>query len=123
MRCKAIRITLSIKKFKISKEVAFTGYVVKQGAIRASPECTIALKEQNIHELSSFLGLAQQLAGFIPDLAHTSEPLRHLLKKEKKYALTFNLQDPFDAVLKILTCNLVLINLDPSRPTILLTDA
>jgi hypothetical protein len=80
MQCKAIHITLSIKKIKISKEVAFTGYVVKQGAIRASPECTIALKEQNIHELSSFLGLAQQLAGFIPDLAHASEPLCHLLK-------------------------------------------
>jgi hypothetical protein len=67
-------ITLSIKKFKISKEVAFAGYVVKQGAIRPSPERAIALKEfprpQNIHELRSFLGLAQQLAGFIPDLTH-----------------------------------------------------
>jgi hypothetical protein len=44
-RCKAIGITLSIKKFKISKEVAFAGYVVKQGAIRPSPERAIALKE------------------------------------------------------------------------------
>jgi hypothetical protein len=69
LRCKAIGITLSIKKFKISKEVTFAGYVVKQGAIRPNPECAIALKEfprpQNIHELRSFLGLAQQLAGFI----------------------------------------------------------
>jgi hypothetical protein len=59
MRCKAIGITLSIKNFKISKEVAFAGYVVKQGAIRASPERAIVLKEfprpQNIHELRSFL--------------------------------------------------------------------
>jgi hypothetical protein len=63
LRCKAIGITLSIKKFKISKEVAFAGYVVRQGAIRPSPERAIALKEipspQNIHELRSFLGLAQ----------------------------------------------------------------
>jgi hypothetical protein len=29
MRCKAIGITLSIKKFKISKEVAFAGYVIQ----------------------------------------------------------------------------------------------
>jgi hypothetical protein len=74
LQCKAISIGLSIKKFKISKEVAFAGYVVKQGANRPSPERAIALKEflrpQNIHELRSFLGLAQQLAGFIPDLAH-----------------------------------------------------
>jgi hypothetical protein len=127
LRCIAIGITLSIKKFKISKEVPFAGYVVKQGAIRPSPERAIALKEflrlQNIHELRSFLGKAQQLAGFIPDLAHASEPLRHQLKKEKKWKWSFNLQDAFDAVVKILTCDLVLINFNPSKPTILLTDA
>jgi hypothetical protein len=76
-----------------------------------------------MHELRSFLGLAQQLAGFIPDLAHASEPLRHLLKKEHKYGWLPNLQEAFDAVVKILMCNLVLINFDPSKPTILLTDA
>jgi hypothetical protein len=127
LRCKAIGITLSIKKFKISKEVAFAGYVVKQGAIRPSPERAIALIEfprlQNIYKLRSFLGLAQQLAGFIPDLAHASEPLRHLLKKEKKWIWSLDLQDAFDAVVKILTCDLVLINFNMSKPTILLTDA
>jgi hypothetical protein len=127
MRCKAISITLSIKKFKISKEVAFAGYVVKQGAIRPSPERAIALKQfprpENIHELRSFLGLAKQLAGFIPDLSHASEPLRHLLKKEKKWIWSPDLQDAFHAVVKILTCDLVLINFDPAKPTILLTDA
>jgi hypothetical protein len=53
LRCKAIGITLFIKKFKISKEVAFAGYEDKQAAIRPSPERAIALKEfprpQNIH--------------------------------------------------------------------------
>jgi hypothetical protein len=44
LRCKAIGITLSITKFKISKEVEFAGYVVKQGAIRPSPARAIALK-------------------------------------------------------------------------------
>jgi hypothetical protein len=126
MRSKAIGISFSIF-FKISKEVAFTGYVVKQGAIRASLERTIALQEfprpQNIHELRSFLGLAQQLAGFIPDLAPASEPLRYLLKKEKKYGWSPSLQDAFGAVVKILRCDLVLINFDPLRTTILLTDA
>jgi hypothetical protein len=81
--------------------VVFAGYVVKQGPIRASRECAIALKEfpgpQNIHELRSFLGLAQQLARFIPDLPHASEPLHHLLKKEKKYRWSFDLQDAFEA--------------------------
>jgi hypothetical protein len=102
MRCKAIGTTMSIKKFKISNEVTFAGYVVKQGAIRASPERAIALKEfpraQNIHEQRSFLGLAQQLAGFIPNLAHASEPLRHLLKKEKKYAWSLDLKVDQDEV-------------------------
>jgi hypothetical protein len=127
LHCKAISITLSLKKIKITKEVASAGYVVKQEAIRPSPERAIALKEfprpQNIHKLRSFLGLAQQLVGFIPHLAHASEPLRHLIKKEHKYAWSHNLQDAFDAVGKILTCDLVLINFDPSKPTILLTDA
>jgi hypothetical protein len=123
MRCKAIGITLSIKKFKISKEVAFAGYVVKQGAIRASPERAIVLKEfpspQNIHKLRSFLGLAQQLASFVPNLAHASEPLRHLLKKEMKY-WSHDLQDALATVVKILTCDLMLINFDPFWPTMLL---
>jgi hypothetical protein len=35
----------------------------------------------------------------------------------------FDLQDALDSVKKILTCNLVLINFDMSKPTILLTDA
>jgi hypothetical protein len=127
LRCKAIGITLSIKKFRIRKEVAFAGYVVMQGAIRPSSEDAIALKEfprpQNIHKLRSFLGLAQQLASFIPDLAHASEPLHHLLKKKHKYAWSHDLQDAFDAVVKILTCDLLLINFNWSKPTILLTDA
>jgi hypothetical protein len=119
LRCKAIVITLSIKKIKISKEVAFAGYVVKQGAIRPRPECAIALKEfprpQNIHELRSFLGLAQQLAGFIPNLAHASELHCHLLMKDHKYAWSHNLHDAFDAVVKFLMCDLVLINFNPSK--------
>jgi hypothetical protein len=49
--------------------------------------------------------------------------LVNLLKKEKKYGGLFHLQDAFGAIVKILTCDLVLINFDPSRPTILLTDA
>jgi hypothetical protein len=68
------------------------------------------------------LGLAQQLSNFIPNLAHVSEPLVYLLKKEHKYTWLFDLQDALDAVVTILTCDLVLINFDPSKPTILLTD-
>jgi hypothetical protein len=48
---------------------------------------------------------------------------RQLLKKEKKWIWSFNQQDAFNAVVKILTFDLVLINFDPSKPTILLTDA
>jgi hypothetical protein len=93
----------------------------------SSPERAISLKEfprpQNIHELRSFLGLAQQLSGIISDLAHATEPLCHLLKKENKWIWSFDLQDAFNAVVNILMCDLVLINFDPSKLTILLTDA
>jgi hypothetical protein len=114
---------LSIKKCKISKEVAFAGYVVKQGAIRPSPERAIALKEfprpQNIHELRSFLGLVQQLASSSPTLPKLQSPYATSSRRNT----SIYLQEAFDALVKILTCNLNLINFDPSKSTILLTEA
>jgi hypothetical protein len=41
----------------------------------------------------------------------------------KEWIWSFDLQDAFDAVVKILTCDLFLINFDPSKPMILLTEA
>jgi hypothetical protein len=58
-----------------------------------------------------------RLAGL---LQRDSDVRHHLLKKEKRWVWSFDLQDAFNA---ILTCDLVLINFDPSKPTILLTDA
>ena len=40
---------------------------------------------KDIHELRSFMGLAEQLASFVPDLAHTTEPIRQLQKKERAW--------------------------------------
>jgi hypothetical protein len=70
------------------------------------------------------MGLAQQLAGFIPYLAHASELLRHLLKKEKAWMWDDNIHQPaFKEVIKILTSAPVLTSFHPSRLVYLLTDA
>lgn len=42
-KCQKIKITLSLKKFKMAREVAFVGYVVKEGEVRADPERAMAL--------------------------------------------------------------------------------
>ncbi len=79
------------------------------------PEDTTALR--------GFLGLAQQLGTFVPDLSYMTEPLRLLLKKEAAWLWLDEHQKAFDKVKKALCSELTLVTFDPERETELLTDA
>ena len=76
-----------------------------------------------IKDVRAFLGLANQLGSFIPDLAHMTSTIRPLLKKGTAWNWLPELQKAFDKIQEILTSDMVILPFDPNLETILLTDA
>ena len=127
-RCRANGITLSRRKLKIAKEnLKFAGFIVGQNGIRPDPEKLDAIAKfpvpTNITSLRSFLGLANQLGGFIPDLAQMTAPIRTLLKKDVEWQWLQVHEDAFQNVKKMLTSDMVIQPFDSKMKTLLLTDA
>ena len=73
--------------------------------------------------MKSFLGLSNQVAHFVPDLAQATGPLRELLKKNVTWQWLPDQQSAFQNTKNILTGNLVLKIFDPNHDTELITDA
>ena len=71
-RCKSHNITISRKKLEIGEEIEFAGHVINSKGIRPDPSKFQAIRDfpapKNIKELRSYMGLANQLSSFIPDL-------------------------------------------------------
>jgi hypothetical protein len=63
---------------QMGSEVRFAGHVISPEGVKPEPEKVAALKNfpapTDATGLRSFLGLAVQLGGFVPDLAHLTEP-------------------------------------------------
>ena len=126
-RARQWNITLSKSKFGVGDSVFFAGCIISKTGIYPDPEKTKSIREfptpKNTTDLRSFLGLAQQLGHYVPDLAHLTAPLRPLLKKETAW----NWIDIHDKALldvkKALTGRHVLKPFDPKLTTLLLTDA
>jgi hypothetical protein len=73
-RCRQNGITLSRKKARWGNKVNFAGFIVSADGVEPEAEKLRAIQEfprpRDVSSLRSFLGLAVQLGGFIPDLAH-----------------------------------------------------
>ena len=52
------------------------------------------------------MGLANQLGQFVPDLAHMTEPLRALMRKDVAYQWLEEHQHAFDKVKRLLTSDM-----------------
>ena len=127
-RCSDAGITISLKKFKVSHTVGFAGYIVSPGQIRPDPKRAEGIAAfpapKDTTGLRGFLGLAQQLANFVPDLAHVTAPLHKLLCKDVAWVWLDEHQAAFEQTKSILTGDLVLKSFSPdAASTELLTDA
>ena len=81
-------------------------------------------RSTNTSDLRSFLGLAQQLGAFIPDLSHMLSRMRLLLKKGTAWVWLSEHEDDFILVKKTLTSEKTMVKpFDADLQTILLTDA
>jgi len=127
-RCCQHGITLSKKKATIGREVDFAGYIVSNKGVSPEPEKLRAIQDFPVPTdatgLRSFLGLVVQLSCFLPDLAHMTQPLRELLKKNVAFNWLPEHQEQFERIKKEL-CTIPMRNhfFDPVKETELLTDA
>ena len=78
-RCCDRNITIYLKKLELRKEITFAGHIICQARIRPAEFPT----PTNVLQLWSFLGLANQLKAFVPDLAHMTAALQPLLEKRE----------------------------------------
>ena len=76
-RCRDLTISISEKKLEVSHSISFAGHIVSNKGITPDPNLTTAIKDfprpTNISELRLFMGLANQLASFLPDLAQKNK--------------------------------------------------
>ena len=91
-RCKSNNITISRKKLEIGEEIEFAGHVISSKGIRPDPSKFQAIRDfpapKNIKELRSYMGLANQLSSFIPDLQQCTSNMRKLLSPKNEYIWT-----------------------------------
>jgi hypothetical protein len=126
-RCREHRIKLSLKKLEIGQKVEFAGHIISASGIQPDPKKTEAISNfptpTDLTQLRSFLGLANQLGHFIPDLAQSTSEMRRLLKKDVEYQWLNEHEVEFQKVKALLTSDLLVKPFDPSLKTDLLTDA
>ena len=126
-RCREHRVTISKRKLEVGRTVKFAGNIISADGIKPDPEKVQAIKDfpvpTDLTSLRSFLGLANQLGFFIPDLAQATKALRQLLQKDVAYIWLEEHQNAFDTVKEMLTSDLLVKPFNPNLPTQLLTDA
>ena len=115
------------KKFEIGEEIECAGHIISKNGVLPDKSKYDAISKfqtpKNIKELSSFLGLAQQLGVFIPDLAHLTAKIRPLLKKGTAFLWLEEHEEAFIQAKQTLVEKTTVVPFDPTKKTILLTDA
>ena len=126
-KCREAQMTLSASKRQVGTEVNFAGFIIGDQGTRMDDRKLQAIRDfpapTDVSSLRSFLGLANQLGPFVPDLAHLSEPLRGLLKKNVAFQWLPDHQLAFLRIKKILTSPTVVHPFNTAMDTDLVTDA
>ena len=126
-RCRKNGMTISFKKLQFGTSVKFAGHLVTADGTRPDPEKIQAIARfpapKDVSSLRSYLGLVNQLASFLPDLAHATSNMRQLLKKDVPFIWSDDINKEFEDSRELLTSEKILKPFDPSLTTELLTDA
>ena len=126
-RCRKHNVTLSADKIEIGPQIRFAGYIVSADGVVPDEEKVKAIRGfpplKSVRDVRSFLGLANQLGEFTPELAAKSAPLRALLKKGVPFTWEVSEKSSFEELKSILTNYPTLRLFDVRRDTVLITDA
>ena len=120
-KCREAGIKLSLSKLKVGRQIKFAGFIIGPDGISPDQEKLAAIRHfptpKNVTDLKSFLGLANQLGHFVPDLAQSTLHLRQLLKKDMSF-LWLPIHTEEFARARELLCSLGVVKpFDPSLPS------
>ena len=109
------------------KEVSFFGHTLSAEGIKPLESKVEAVKSfpppKSRKQLSSFLGLINFLAKFIPNLAKETATLRTLLRRDSEWIWGENEQNAFESLKLLATSDTVLAHFNTELETFLITDA
>ena len=99
-RVQAAGVTLNPDKCEFHrKSTKFLGHLIDEEGIKTDPEKTSAITKmptpQCVTDLRRFMGLANQLGKFSPNLAELSQPLRELLSTKRAWVWGPNQEQAF----------------------------
>ena len=118
-RCEENNITISRKKLELGSRINFAGHIISDEGIQPDENKYAAVNEfptpKNLKDLRAFLGLANQLAAFVPDLAHMTSPLQPLIKKGNAWIWLDEHEDAFKRVKQLLTSKTIVHPFNPKK--------
>ncbi|KAL0422585.1 UNVERIFIED_CONTAM: Transposon Tf2-11 polyprotein [Sesamum latifolium] len=107
--------------------ISFLGHIVERGCIRMDPKKVQAIEEwqppSDVHDLRSFLGLANYYRRFVKGYSEIARPMTDLLKKTETWKWTPQCQESFDNLKRAMVTDPVLALPDMSKPFVVETDA
>ena len=120
--------TLNLQKCEFGREsLKFLGHIIDPSGIHADPDKTAAITlmppPTTVSELRRFLGMANQLGKFTPNLAELTQPLRELLSKSTTWVWGPAQSQAFTKVKQELVKPVTLALYDPEAQTKLSADA
>ena len=109
------------------KSIKYLGHIVSAEGIKADPAKIKAIQDfpspKNVTGVRQFLGMVNQLAKFVPNIAEMTKPIRELLHKNNLWSWTEVQETAFNSLKKILTSDKVLVPYDPNKKSMLAVDA
>ncbi|KAH0607133.1 uncharacterized protein H6S33_003121 [Morchella sextelata] len=109
------------------REVEYLGYHISEEGVSMSEDKVEAVKEwpvpENIKAVQAFLGFANFYRRFIEGFSKVCKPLTDLLQKDKKWYWTAAHEQAFEELKRLFTSAPILLHFDPSRRTVVETDA
>ena len=121
-------ITLNREKCLFSQSsVKFVGHLVGQGEVKLDPDKVKAIQKMpeptNVGDVRRLLGVINQQARYIPQLAEQTEPLRNLLVQKNQWVWGPPQRTAFENIKEELTQSPSLALYDSDRETVLSADA
>ena len=110
-RCADLNIALSRKKFAVETELSFAGLIFSAEGIKPEPERVVSLSRfpvpKDVTGVRSFLGLTNQLSGFVPYFAHMTVKLHELTAKKNAFLWLEDHQKELERVKELMTSDMV----------------
>ena len=114
-RCADLNIALPKKKIAVGTELSFEGLIFSAEGIKPDPERIVSLSNfpvpKDVTGVRKFLGLANQLSGFVSDFAYMTVRLRELTAKKNAFLWLEEHQHEFEKGKELLTSEIDLTEL------------